>query len=65
MDEQYVVGRNPVLELLKNLMELSKIVNMERIDMNLPVMKESEILHALIQEGFKKAKVSKGKIIIE
>lgn len=49
----------------KNLMELSKIVNMERMDLNLPVMKESEILHALIQEGFKKAKVSKGRIIIE
>lgn len=49
----------------KNLLELSNKLNRERLDRNLPVMKDSEILHALINEGFKKAKVMNGKIIIE
>lgn len=49
----------------KNLMELSKILNTERLNLNLPVMKESEILHSLIQEGFKKAKVVEGVIKLE
>lgn len=49
----------------KSLMELSKKLNQERLERNLPVMKESEILHALINEGFKKAKVIEGNIIIE
>lgn len=49
----------------KSLMELSKKLNQERLERNLPVMKESEILHALINEGFKKAKVVKGNIILE
>ena len=49
----------------KSLIELSKKLNRERLDRNLPVMKDSEILHALINEGFKKAKVIDGNIIIE
>lgn len=49
----------------KNLIELSKKLNRERLDRNLAVMKDSEILHALINEGFKKAKVIEGKIVIE
>lgn len=49
----------------KKLMELSKKLNRERLDRNLEVMKDSEILHALINEGFKKAKVVEGNIVIE
>ena len=49
----------------KNLMELSKKLNQERLERNFKVMKESEILHALINEGFKKAKVVEGNIILE
>lgn len=49
----------------KNLMELSKKLNQERLERNLAVMKDSEILHALINEGFKKAKVVEGKIVLE
>lgn len=49
----------------KNLMELSKKLNQERLERNLAVMKDSEILHALINEGFKKAKVIEGKIVLE
>jgi hypothetical protein len=49
----------------KNLMELSKKLNQERLERNFTVMKESEILHALINEGFKKAKVVEGNIILE
>ena len=49
----------------KNLMELSKKLNRERLERNFTVMKESEILHALINEGFKKAKVVEGNIILE
>lgn len=49
----------------KNLMELSKKLNQERLERNFTVMKESEILHDLINEGFKKAKVVEGNIILE
>jgi len=49
----------------KALMELSKEVNKQRIDLNLGVMKESEILHELINEAFKKAHAKNGKIKVE
>jgi hypothetical protein len=49
----------------KALMELSKEVNKQRIDLNIGVMKESEILHELINEAFKKAHAINGKIKID
>ena len=49
----------------KALMEISKELNKQRLDRNLNVKKESEILHELINEAFKKARVEDGKIIID
>lgn len=49
----------------KNLSKLSKSVNKERLDKDMPVIKESEVLHQLIDEAFKKAKVKDGNVIIE
>lgn len=49
----------------KALMEISKELNKQRLDRNLSVRKESEILHELINEAFKKARVVDGKIIID
>ena len=49
----------------KALLSLSKEVNRQRLDNNLGVMKESEILHALITEAFKKAHASNGGIKLE
>jgi hypothetical protein len=49
----------------KALLSLSNEVNRQRLDNNLGVMKESEILHALIKEAFKKAHASKGEIKLE
>lgn len=49
----------------KKLMELSKMVNIERLNLNMNVMKESEILHALIKEGFKRAGTENGNIVIK
>ena len=40
--------------------KLSKNVNRERLDRDMPVIKESEVLHQLIDEAFKKAKVKDG-----
>ena len=48
-----------------SLMKISKEVNTQRLEKNMPVLKESEILHLLINEAFKKAKVKEGKIFIE
>jgi len=49
----------------KALGNLSNELNKQRLDLNLGVMKESEILHELLQEAFKKARVEKGKIKID
>lgn len=48
----------------KRLNEISGKLNRDRLDRNLPVMKESEILHAIINEAFKKAEVIEGEIKI-
>lgn len=49
----------------KALMNISEEINRQRLDLKMGVIKESEILHQLINEAFKKAKVIKGKIVIE
>ena len=49
----------------KSLMNISSETNRQRLDLKMGVIKESEILHQLINEAFKKAKVVKGKIVIE
>ena len=49
----------------KSLMSISEEINRQRLDMKMGVIKESEILHQLINEAFKKAKVVNGKIVIE
>ncbi len=49
----------------KSLLNISEEINRQRLDLRLGVMKESEILHKLINEAFKKAKVVNGEIIIE
>ena len=49
----------------KSLMNISEEINRQRLDLKMGVIKESEILHQLINEAFKKAKVVNGKIIIE
>lgn len=49
----------------KSLMNISEEINRQRLDLKLGVIKESEILHQLINEAFKKAKVINGKIVIE
>lgn len=49
----------------KSLVNLSEEINRQRLDLKLGVMKESEILHKLINEAFKKAKIVNGEIIIE
>ena len=49
----------------KSLMNISEEINRQRLDLKMGVIKESEILHQLINEAFKKAKVVKGKIVIE
>lgn len=49
----------------KALMNISEEINRQRLDLKMGVIKESEILHQLINEAFKKAKVVKGKIVIE
>lgn len=49
----------------KNLTKLSKNVNRERLEKDMHVIKESEVLHQLIDEAFKKAKVKDGNVIIE
>lgn len=49
----------------KSLMSISEEINRQRLDLKMGVIKESEILHQLINEAFKKAKVINGKIVIE
>ncbi len=49
----------------KSLMNISEEINRQRLDLKMGVIKESEILHQLINEAFKKARVVKGKIVIE
>ena len=49
----------------KALMNISEEINRQRLDLKMGVIKESEILHQLIKEAFKKAKVINGKIVIE
>lgn len=49
----------------EKLKKLSKNVNMQRIELEMTVLKESEVLHKLIDEAFKKAKVEKGHILID
>lgn len=49
----------------KSLMSISEEINRQRLDLKMGVIKESEILHQLINEAFKKAKVVNGKIVIE
>jgi hypothetical protein len=49
----------------KSLMNISEEINRQRLDLKMGVIKESEILHQLINEAFKKAKVVNGKIVIE
>ena len=49
----------------KSLMNISEEINRQRLDLKMGVIKESEILHKLINEAFKKAKVVNGKIVIE
>lgn len=49
----------------KALMDLSQEVNRQRLDLKMGVMKESEILHELINEAFKKAHAENGKIKLE
>lgn len=49
----------------KSLMNISEEINRQRLDLKMGVIKESEILHQLIKEAFKKAKVVNGKIVIE
>lgn len=49
----------------KSLMNISEEINRQRLDFKMGVIKESEILHQLINEAFKKAKVVNGKIVIE
>ena len=49
----------------KALMNISEEINRQRLDLKMGVIKESEILHQLINEAFKKAKVVNGKIVIE
>jgi hypothetical protein len=46
-------------------MNISEEINRQRLDLKMGVIKESEILHQLINEAFKKAKVVNGKIVIE
>lgn len=49
----------------KRISELSNEVNKQRIDLKIGVIIESEVLHELIDEAFKKAEVIKGKITIK
>jgi len=49
----------------KALLKLSEEVNRQRLDLKIGVMKESEILHELINEAFKKAHAVNGKIKID
>ena len=49
----------------KSLMNISEEINRQRLGLKMGVIKESEILHQLINEAFKKAKVVNGKIVIE
>lgn len=49
----------------KSLMNISEEINRQRLDLKMGVIKESEILHQLINEAFKKAKIVNGKIVIE
>lgn len=44
------------------LNELSKKLNIQRLEMNKPVVKESEILHMLIEFAFKNCEVKGGEI---
>lgn len=46
----------------KSLLELSSQVNKQRLDLKLGVLKESEILHRLINEAFKKAIAEDGEV---
>jgi hypothetical protein len=49
----------------KALESLSQEVNRQRLDLKMGVMKESEILHELLNEAFKKARAEGGKIKID
>jgi len=49
----------------KALESLSQEVNRQRLDLKMGVMKESEILHELLNEAFKKARAEDGKIKID
>lgn len=45
--------------------EISKKLNRERLDHDLPVMKESEILHEIINQALKRVTIKNGKIEIK
>lgn len=47
------------------LNELSKKLNIQRLEMNKPVVKESEILHMLLDIAFKNHEVKEGEIYIK
>lgn len=49
----------------KQISELSDMVNQQRIDLKMGVIIESEVLHQLIDEAFKKAVAEGGKIKIK
>lgn len=49
----------------KRINELSDEVNRQRLDLKMGVIKESEVLHELIDEAFKKVEVIQGKINIK
>lgn len=49
----------------KALLNLSQEINRQRLDLNMGVIKESEILHELLNEAFKKAHAVKGEIKLD
>ncbi|HEN9553110.1 TPA: hypothetical protein U9I90_003697 [Acinetobacter baumannii] len=49
----------------KSLLELSEQVNKQRLELKMGVLKESEILHRLINEAFKVAKAENGEVKIK
>lgn len=49
----------------KKIKEISKILNKQRLDNDLDVLKESEIFHILIELAFQRMKIENGEIEIE
>lgn len=49
----------------KSLLELSEQVNKQRLELKMGVLKESEILHRLINEAFKVAIAENGEVKIK